>query len=391
MNSVDITVASRNKDLSSPNTEFISTTRHGFLRNAWSWMKVGAVTMGAIGLVGASAYFNGLFGLTTSGIALAISAICIDLLKPVFHSMRGWAVAAWVATAMSLVAGFSFQTISRTELSTKHAAAVKQQSDARAAYERAIERRRLAKSELGTLPIAQPAKAIQAQIRAIMKTPGVECDAPKNSRRYGPISKRWCPRVEALKANLAVAKRRLELLAIINKEVKSPSANTKRAETNDVAAPSLAFANILNSIGIRTTADFVGAFALLFYVAGLEIGSSRAVMLVRHVHRQSFGETKGQCYAGVTPMQTPTNKGPGSIAPPTSTVPSITSGTAREKVVKLLKDRGGMLQASQKAIGQLAGVSAAQINRVLRELADEGKVILQTHKTYGTRLQLAHA
>lgn len=392
MKSVNSTVATRNKDLSSPNTKFLSPPRKAFLRNAWCWMKVGAVGAGAIGLVGASAYFNGLFGLTTSGVALAIAAVCFDLLKPVFHATKGWAVAAWVATAMSLVAAFSFQTIQRNNLSAQHAAAVTEKSDARSAYERALERRRLANAELATLPITRPVAATQAEIRSILRTPGVECDAPRGSKRYGPISKRWCPQIESLKAGLAVAQRRAELLTVVNEEVKAPSTRTMSVRTQNVSAPASAFAGLLAALGISITADFVAALSILFYVIGLEIGSSRALVLVRHIHGQCFPREEivlprvSSDEQGAIAAEGDGQNGTG----PGARVASD-DAIARENVVRLLKANDGQLQAAQRRIAEMVGVSAGYLNKVLKAMAEEGEIVLQAHRTYGTRLKLATA
>lgn len=371
MHSVHTTVASRNQRLNSANNGLNSSTIKPLLRNAWGWLRIGAVATLVVGLVGASAYFNGLFGWTTSGVALAVAAVCFDLLKPVFHATKGWAVAAWVATAMSLVAAFSYQTINRGHLAEAHTAAVTEKSDARAAYDRAVEARTLAKAELAALPQTRPVAATQAEIRSILAMPGVECQAPKSSALYGPISKRWCPQVETLKAGLAVAQRRAELLTIINKSIVAPKVPAKT--TKDVSAPSQSFAGLLAALGIKTTADFIAGLSVLFYVIGLEIGSSRALVLVHQIY-------------GV-PNRVPSQK---------TSVPGVSrkddendsAGTPEVTILNHVKANGGTLRAGQRRIAELMQVSKSEANRVLRSLADEGRLFLTTDRN-GTTLKLA--
>lgn len=387
MTSLSTTAASCNIENSTSGAD--QNSSRPFLRNAWCWLKIGAVSIGAVGLVGASAYFNGMFGLTTSGIALAIAAVCFDLLKPIMHANKGWSVAAWVATAMSLVAAFSYQSINRTHLAEKHAIAVTQKSDARAAYDRALERRELAKSELATLPTTRPPKAIQADVRAILALPGVECAAPKSSKLYGPISRQHCPKVEKLKVELEVAQRRNELLTIMNREISAPNVATKAVQAKDVSAPASAFAGLLAGLGITTTVDFIVALSVFIYVVGLEIGSSRALVLVRQVHGQCFPPEKN-VLPGVAPdgeresvSVGDSGNGDGGEA---SVVPEEI--VARKKVLRLLKANDGQFQAAQRTIADKVGVSAGYLNKVLKTMSQEGEIIIQAHRTYGTRLRL---
>ena len=57
-------------------------------------------------------------------------------------------------------------------------------------------------------------------------------------------------------------------------------------------------------------------------------------------------------------------------------------------VVELLRERDGKLEAGQRAIGKLLGVSKSRVNQVLHELADAGALILDTSRP-GTRLAIA--
>lgn len=57
-------------------------------------------------------------------------------------------------------------------------------------------------------------------------------------------------------------------------------------------------------------------------------------------------------------------------------------------VVELLRERGGKLEAGQRAIGKLLGVSKSRVNQVLHELAEAGALTLDTSRS-GTRLALA--
>jgi hypothetical protein len=179
-----------------------------------------AAHTGAFLLIGTSAALGSYFAFTVGnsqhvilGCILAAGALGGELLKPFCFTGALQAIAAWqpLRAAACLIVGaacviyslsseLALSASSRGDLAAKRGANVEASSHAESNYI-------LAKAELDGLPMTRPQAELEAEIAGLLLSPG----ANGCTEIDGPVSKRVCPNVTALKSELARAVRRTEL------------------------------------------------------------------------------------------------------------------------------------------------------------------------------------
>jgi hypothetical protein len=156
----------------------------------------------------------------------------------------------------SLAAAIGFAASTRGATVTANKATV----DNRKAWEARIER---TAQQLDQLGVPRPAGVIQAEIEGLLRTPGADDCATIN----GPVTKEICPKVDALRKELAASQRAAELEAGL-------VADRKRLQTVPVAAsvadPQSATLSRLTALSESNIRDMIA-----FLIAGLvEMGST---------------------------------------------------------------------------------------------------------------------
>lgn len=147
---------------------------------------------------------------------------------------------------------------------------------------------------------------------------------------------------------------------------------------------------------------------MLVAVFALEVGSMFAGVLVAASRPNAARDTAARVSEPLAPAplrdtarntetpalpapERPTEHSGGTLAPPVPPAADRLEVAEHpaERVLALLRDKGGEVFGSQRTLALAVGVSPARLNRVLHELADSGRVNLCAGKA-GTRVQIAH-
>jgi hypothetical protein len=362
----------------------------------------------------ASAGFGAVYAWTSGsthgwllGSLTVLFAVALECIKPLavasaFQAFRSFAIGrgaalgllALVAVAYSLTSELSLMAGSRGDLAAKRGAVVTQAEAARERYESA-------RSELATLAPSRPKAEVAAEVtRLLAENPKAgDCSVVD-----GPVTKVVCPRVAVLKGEVARAERRAELQDIVQQTTTdlATGATVKAADPG-----SHALATYLAALGINVKSSVLAEWLVLVPVFALELGSALAALLVQSVSNVGV---QGRVQAGVQVA------GKADVQPPVhlpASVPQIPSkhrvpaplntpehddrnddcaggGGTRQNVVKLLASKQGRVQGSQRGLAALIGTSATRLNQVLRELAADGIVRLDTSRS-GTSVALVAA
>jgi hypothetical protein len=180
-----------------------------------------AVFAGAAALWAVSASFNFQYGLTIDPDgqltryaypALAVGGDAAKVALVFAIAMAAKAVDRWLyrlilvmCIAWSLLSAYSRNLATSVDGAANTVAAAERYARAKQAYT-------IADHGLRRLSLARDASEIKADIAAIEALEdgrigrNLACDAPKNSGKYGPVSRKYCPKVAALQAELAKAK-----------------------------------------------------------------------------------------------------------------------------------------------------------------------------------------
>jgi hypothetical protein len=363
---------------------------------------------GALLLVGASAALGSYFGYVIGsqqhmllGLVFAGAALGGEIVKPyavseVVHALSRFNVVravaclalAAVCVVYSITAELSLAAGTRGDLAASRQAVADAARDARADRQRA-------EAELASLPPSRPVAELQADVDGLLLTPG----AKGCTKIDGAVQERICPKVATLKAEKARSERRAQLEAAIASTAR-PAAELPAVRDADPLAGAVAV--YAAALGWRLDTQTLLPWLALIPVAFLELGSALAVVVVRSA-------TVEGCSSATQTLDTGTGQ-PESPAAPAPQVSSRAKPKRRRKggdddtghpgtgaaghrvmpanVVELLRERGGKLEAGQRAIGKLLGVSKSRVNQVLHELAEAGALVLDTSRS-GTRLALA--
>lgn len=305
-------------------------------------------------------------------------------------------VLAMVATSYSLMAELQLMARSRADAIAERQHVAGTATDTRAKLDRL-------RVELDKI---SPARAV-AELTPLMAakiaaTKGADCDTWVSDTR----TRGACLDLAQLRAEAGRAAQRVEVAT----KIEVAETALSRAGTAKVADPSAAaLATYLTALGLHVEQSSIGDWLTLVGVFALEVGSMFAVVLVRACRpntapndaagvssavpkepvRNTAGNAETPAAIGVAPPETPADATHVSSVPPDPARITIAVHPA-ERLVSLLRERGGEVFGSQRTIGLAIGISGAQLNRVLHDLAEAGRVIVSPGKS-GTRVRLAEA
>ena len=254
-----------------------------------TWPVRATVISGATLLIFASAALGAYFGFLIGshyhlflGVIFALAALGGEALKPFavaasldalkrWDILRGFALGALaiVCAVYSIASELSLAAGTRGDLAavrTQQAETLRMARDTYAS----------SKSELATLPVTRSVGELNAKISALMLTPGADDCSEIN----GPVTRRVCPEVAELRAELGRAVRRSELERSLI-DAKRTMAKSPAATEPDPLASALAV--YLTALGWNVQAGTLAPFLYLIPVLFLELGSSLGVVLVRSV------------------------------------------------------------------------------------------------------------
>jgi hypothetical protein len=369
--------------------------------------------LAALALVTASAGFGAYFAWTSNAHhapALAVFAVVmalgLELAKPLavhglFDALRRWQfgqalalmLLATVAIGYSLTAELNLMARSRADAIADRA------NDSGTATEA---RGKLAalRAELATVAPARSVAEIEALTAPkVAATRGTDCSAYIADAKIRTA----CAELSMLKAEAA----RRETRADLRERIEAAEHAVARAGAVRVADPSaVALSTFLEAFGVRVSPGRLGDWFTLIGVFALEAGSMFAAVLVSAL-RPNMERTPTQSVpalgAAVTlgntgrdtetpalpppaPQETPSEGTPVPSVPSEPVKLAVSSDPA-ERMLDLLRQRGGNVFGSQRALAQLVGISAAHCNRLVRDLETAGKVSVAADKS-GTRLAL---
>lgn len=189
----------------------------------------------------------------------------------------------------------------------------------------------------------------------------------------------------------------------------SPLASRMRSARLPPPVPSAAaLATYLGALGLQIEPRRLGYWLVLVAVFALEVGSMFAAVLVAATRPNARRYPAARVSEPLVPApprdrarntETPALPAPERLAVQaleTLALP-VPSATDRlevaehpaERVLALVRDKGGEVFGSQRTLALAVGVSPAQLNRVLHDLAGTGRVNLCAGRA-GTRVRIAH-
>lgn len=353
--------------------------------------------LAAIALVLASAGFGSLYawgvgiehGTTFASLAV-LMALGLEIAKPLAVAFAFKSLASWqpgtglamlllgtVAIAYSLTAELSLMATARGDRIAER------ESVASAAANGKAQRARI-ETELAALGTGRPSAAIAPELAALLIDKRLaNCDTWLESVRLRAVC---IEKAAPLRVELAKAQRREALtdeLAALD-EV-APGVEVKP----DPAASALSV--YLSALGIKVDSALLSEWLVLVPVFALEIGSAFAGVLAG----SSAVSTRVQTRSKPAPATTQEHQQP-------SARPDVFTGVQTEptklavpddpgeRLVQLLRERGGELLTGQRMLARALGVSTGAVNALLRELTDAGHLIVDASKR-GTRVRLVAA
>ncbi|MEQ1649120.1 MAG: hypothetical protein ABL898_11075 [Hyphomicrobiaceae bacterium] len=303
-------------------------------------------------------------------------------------------ILATVAVGYSLTAELQLMARSRAD------AIAERQHDAGNASDLRTKRDRL-QGQLDKITAARTTAELEPLIAAkVATTKGADCDQWVANTK----TRSACLDLAQLRAEVGRATQRADLAD----KIEETETALGKAGAQKVADPSTAaLATLLAAFGLHVNQSSIGDWLTLVGVFALEVGSMFAVVLVQTCRPNAEPNTAPgvssdvvETPVGNTPRNAETPVETGDAAPnetldetPCSAVqPDPTKLTVAEhpaeRLVALLHERGGEVFGSQRTLGQVVGISAAQLNRVLHDLAASGRVQVFAGKS-GTRVKLA--
>jgi len=377
----------------------------------------------AAGLVIASMGFAGLYSWSAGsqhGIALGalsvIMALALEGAKPLalaasLSAFQSWslvrgtllALLALVGVVFSLTSELSLIAGSRGDLVAKREAAIE-------SYDYGRQRVKDARIELATLAPSRTIEEVKADITKLFAANPKAGDC--RNATANATDRYICPKVADYQGEIARAKRRSELLAILDRNIDGKNTTTAVKYADPGSA---VLATYLGTLGFNVSTTKLTDWLVLIPVLALEIGGALSVLLVQSVSGSGSRQT---AIASQQPdIQTMPAPGPApdtqSRAAPGNSTPhpgekrtprkptKRTSGRGGKRggggqsgkrrlgnVVDLLKARGGQISGGQRGIARALKMSKSRVNELLHELAAAGKVRLTTSRA-GTTVALA--
>ncbi len=339
------------------------------------------------GLVVASAGFGAVYAYTIGiqhGILLAgltvLFAVALELIKPLaIHGAIG-ALASWrtwpralalsvlgiVAVAYSLQAELALTASSRGDLTAKR----EQASDASV---RARESHQRARTELASLKASRPIGELEALVESARPVCRVQVD--------GRGRQTVCSKPSHLVAELGRAKRKQELEAVL------ASADTALASgpaVKGVDPGSTAIATYLGTMGYVVQVETLGQWLILVPVLALELGSALGLVLVSAVS----GRREEPPTIVLEPL--PKNHVVQPLQPAIKLLPDRSQATrdaVSRAILDHLKNHGGSISGSERALARITGTSRATVRRSALDLASAGVLTLEPSRQ-GTVMSL---
>lgn len=359
----------------------------------------------AAALVAASAGFGAVYAWTTGshhgpvlGSLTVLLALGLEGAKPfaiegAFSAFRSWSFGRAAALATlgvasvlySLSAELSLVASIRADRAAERTHAADQTAAVRARYG-------ATKDELAALPASRPAGTIEADVARLKTTPGlVSCDDP-TATGFGPISRRVCGELAALKGEAEVTAQRERLkqaLALAERDLGNAGPATTKA---DPAASALA--TYAEAVGYRLQPATLSEWLTLIPVLALELGSALALVLVNGTRRSTPAAVLG------TPSRAPPEHHPegrpasnidltpdAGIGPVDGQPADPWTGTTPVALRAYLEGAGGTVRTGQRALARALGASTTDLHRTLHSLASAGVIAMTTAPT-GTELRL---
>lgn len=293
-------------------------------------------------------------------------------------------VLALVCIIYSLAADLSISSTIRGDLAAQRGAKAEARKTAQESHTRAL-------AELRGLPPARPERLLRVQIEALAATPGAECGADPGSKKYGPISRRVCPRVAELKSELAVAQRRSVLedrVDVATTKLASASTDEAVKHADPLAASVAVYAGAL---GWKWDASSISPWLALLIPLFIEIGSSLGLVVAAFVggpRRQETVSTGGATLT--TEEQAKTQEDPGvdsdgqgdgrgtalTVQGPVPLVPKRGRKLSDRldvaaRIMDTVKELGGA-PASARRLAEIIGGRKSTVHNAVRELLDNG-------------------
>lgn len=348
----------------------------------------GALICASAGLGATFAWTSGAHHGPVLAALLVLFALGLEICKPLsisyaFDAFRNWRVVQGAALALlglvavtySLTAELSMMTASRGDLVAERTAQADAATKASDRYDRA-------KIEWLSLPQTQSKFELDEKIAGLLLTPGLDSCKEIN----GPVTKRLCPELAALKTEAARAERREQLEATMQ-EAERDTATAPAAKVGDPGAAALSA--YLALIGLIVDPKLLSNLLVLVGVVALEAGSALSLVMVRAVSPLTVSQLIPQVKTEV--VQPPL---PAPVVPVVHAEPKPVSEdteTAREEVKKRvlthLKTSGGQVAGSQRGLSKLIGADKTTWRRAINSLTVAGIVAMEATRS-GTALKL---
>ena len=311
-------------------------------------------------------------------LAIAPTAIVSSLQRRAFGSATLALVAASIFGAFSIMAALGSATGGRL-------VAISEASDAAHTRRIAMETYASTKTELDSLQPSRPAGEIESAITTILASDG-------RLSSGGDCSATWlannqlrakCIDVNKLRAELARAEQRSDLVAKIDKAsntLASPLVSSKKTMANKDA---IAIQGFAAAFGLTASLDTINRLLVVLAVLVIELGGGLAFALAGSLKTSGSPpeapETQRAKALVSEPTQTPVQPNPTASAPSVSSEPErlMIADDTSERLVQLLRERGGRVFGGQRMIARALNTSPASLNRMLQQLSEAGRVVVK--------------
>ncbi len=260
---------------------------------------------------------------------------------------------------MALVAVLYSVTAELSLVSLLRGTSIAERSHTETTSENLKSRRKDLLSEKASLPSVRPQGIVAAEIDGLEATPGLKTCDPK-SEDYGRASRKVCPKLSALKTELATATR----LAEIDKEVSE--IDTKLSASGPVLAADPGAASIVaygKLLGFTLDVKAISELLTLIPVLALELGSALALVLVRAV--TPTRNAPEQAFPVVSPIEGGTLEGLHGV---------VTEQGPEARLLEYLRANGGTVETGQRTLAKAVGLSTTRLNGLLKSMAEVGRL-----------------
>jgi hypothetical protein len=336
-----------------------------------------------------------------------IMALGLEAAKPLavhalFDAVRGFKFGQAAALAVLAVVSISYSVAAELQLMARSRAdAVSERQFGASSATDARAKRDAMQKQLDKIAPARTAAELDPLIAVkSAATKGNDCDTWLENVKLRAA----CLELAPLKAEHARAAQRAALT------VKIEAADTALATAGPakVADPSAAaLATYLGALGWKVEPSRLGDWLVLVGVFALEVGSMFAIVLIAACRPNKSAHVSADVPPSV-PVAPPgnTDQTPGTPAlsamkhpaPAADETPEqgVAPGTLKlsvaedpaERLLAMLQTQGGEVFGSQRTIARGLGISPAQTNRVMHDLAADGRIQIYPTKQ-GTRIKLA--